>query len=61
MVMAIIRVTNLLIWVGLTWLIWYAVAPATVELLLGIALNGGLCLITDFVIRVISSEVLKRT
>jgi hypothetical protein len=58
MVTNILRVGNLLAWVGLTCLIWYAVT-GTVVLLFGIALNIALHLITDFIIRVISSEVAK--
>jgi hypothetical protein len=59
MVTTVIRVTNLLGWVGLTSLIWYAVDPDTVELMFGISLNIVLFLTTDYVIRVISSEVAK--
>jgi hypothetical protein len=59
MVTTVIRVANLLVWVGLTWLTWYAVDPSTVELLLGIVINCLLCLTTDYIIRVISSEVAK--
>lgn len=59
MVTPILRVINLLGWVGLTSFIWYAVDPNTIELLLGIALNSFLCLTTDYLIRVIGSELAK--
>jgi hypothetical protein len=59
MVTTALRVINLLAWTGLTLLIWYGVNPSTVVLMFGIALNLVLFLITDFIIRVISSEVAK--
>jgi hypothetical protein len=59
MVTTILRIINLLVWIGLTCLTWYAVNPGMAELLFGIALNCMLCLITDYVIRVIRSEVAK--
>lgn len=58
-VTTIVRVANLLAWSGMTWLIWYAVNPDTIELMCGIGLNAVLCIMTDYVIRVISSEVAK--
>jgi hypothetical protein len=59
MVTTIVRVANLLAWIGWTLFMWYAVSPGTVVLMFGIALDIALCLITDFIIRVISSEVAK--
>lgn len=59
MVTTALRVINLLAWTGWTLLIWYGVNPGTVVLMFGIALNLVLFLITDFIIRVISSEVAK--
>lgn len=53
MVATILRIVNLLVWVGLTLLTCYAVNPGIVELLFGTAVNSTLCLLTDYVIRVI--------
>ena len=55
MLLGAMRVINLLFWICLTWLIWYVVNPSTVELMSGIALNSILCLLTDYVIRVVRS------
>jgi hypothetical protein len=55
MVPGTLRVINLLFWICLTWLTWDVVNPSAVELMSGIALNSILCLLTDYVIRVVRS------
>jgi hypothetical protein len=53
MVTIIVRVINPLVWIGWTLIIWQSVNPSIIVLMIGVALNVVLCLITDFIIRVL--------